>query len=431
MTTVKGAGLIRRYTIVFWVVFLVVGVTRITDEIGTTTTPLFIDDLTGRVTDLTTVFLAAYLPATLIALFAGPLIDRVDRRLLLMAIDTVGGLGIAVLIYTAWRPENVFDPVLVTYLVMLVVGGVGTLYSMTLEAFLPDIVLPHHLATANSLILTTSEVATLAGPALAGIIAATIGFWAGYASTTIGALTGVVALAFLGGAIRRQRAAIAESRSAGGAHEKEDGGKRAPLLDRLRAGYRFLFADRLLRWALTSSAMANLTAGFMIATFPVLVREVVGISSIAGIGFSYSALGAGGIVGGLLSGWIGSRISSGRLLVAAFAVFTAMLGIILGVDLPAVGLGALGVMSGAGIIASIHIRTLRQLRTPTDLIGRVVSASQGISISALPIGALLGGWLVEATGSYATVFGGIVAMNVAVTVLLVMSPLRDDASLTG
>jgi hypothetical protein len=70
-------------------------------------------------------------------------------------------------------------------------------------------------------------------------------------------------------------------------------------------------------------------------------------------------------------------------------------------------------ISGLGIFFNINTGSLRQQIVPNHLLGRVVSIAGVLAWSAIPVGALAGGWAVERTGSVAlvyAVFGALVAM---------------------
>jgi hypothetical protein len=62
-------------------------------------------------------------------------------------------------------------------------------------------------------------------------------------------------------------------------------------------------------------------------------------------------------------------------------------------------------ISGLGIFFNINTTSLRQQIVPNHLLGRVMSIAGVLAWSAIPVGALAGGWAVERTGSVALVYG--------------------------
>jgi MFS family permease len=60
---------------------------------------------------------------------------------------------------------------------------------------------------------------------------------------------------------------------------------------------------------------------------------------------------------------------------------------------------------GLGIMFNINTGSLRQAIVPGHMLGRVISVAMVIAWSANPLGALVGGWVIERTGSVALVYG--------------------------
>ena len=67
-------------------------------------------------------------------------------------------------------------------------------------------------------------------------------------------------------------------------------------------------------------------------------------------------------------------------------------------------------ISGLGIFFNINTGSLRQQIVPNHLLGRVLSIAGVLAWSAIPLGALAGGWAVQRTGSVALVYGVIGAL---------------------
>ena len=74
-------------------------------------------------------------------------------------------------------------------------------------------------------------------------------------------------------------------------------------------------------------------------------------------------------------------------------------------------------ISGLGIFFNINTASLRQQIVPNHLLGRVISIAGVLAWSAIPVGALAGGWAVERSGSVSLVYGVIGAL-VALVFLL-------------
>lgn len=82
----------------------------------------------------------------------------------------------------------------------------------------------------------------------------------------------------------------------------------------------------------------------------------------------------------------------------------------------ALGLVLWAAISGLGLFFNINTTSLRQQIVPSHLLGRVVSIAGVLAWSAIPLGALIGGWAIEATDDVALVYAVIGALTFVVAV---------------
>ena len=89
-------------------------------------------------------------------------------------------------------------------------------------------------------------------------------------------------------------------------------------------------------------------------------------------------------------------------------------------------------MSGLGLFFNINTTSLRQQIVPSHLLGRVVSIAGVLAWSAIPLGALLGGWAIAATDDVALVYGVIGGLTFMIALAFRFSALgRADDYLGG
>jgi predicted MFS family arabinose efflux permease len=88
-----------------------------------------------------------------------------------------------------------------------------------------------------------------------------------------------------------------------------------------------------------------------------------------------------------------------------------------------VALALWAAISGLGIFFNINTVSLRQQIVPNHLLGRVISIAGVLAWSAIPVGALVGGWAVERTGSVALVYGVIGAVVALIALAFSFGPL--------
>ena len=307
--------------------------------------------------DLGLVGLSQFLPFVLLVLPAGHLADSRDRRRILAACFALEAVCALLLLAFAARGLSSAAPV---FAVMVLFGTARAFAMPTGQALLPNLVDREQFGTAVALNSSTWQVATIAGPALGGLVylaGATVVY------ATVAVLLAVsVALLFL---VRRggERAAAPE----------------APSLKSLLSGLGFVWSRRPLLGAISLDLFGVLFGGAT-ALLPVYAADVLHVGP-AGLGVLRTAPGVGAAVCGIVLGLAPITRHVGRWMfggVAVFGLATILFGLSQWFWL---SLAALTVM-GAGDMVSVYIRHLLvQLETPDAIRGRV-SAVNAVFIGA-------------------------------------------------
>ena len=307
--------------------------------------------------DLGLVGLSQFLPFVLLVLPAGHLADSRDRRRILTACFALEALCALLLLAFAWRGLTSAAPV---FAVMVLFGTARAFAMPTGQALLPNLVDREQFGTAVALNSSTWQVATIAGPALGGVVylaGATVVY------ATVAALLAMsVALLFL---VRRggERASAPE----------------APSLKSLLSGLGFVWSRRPLLGAISLDLFGVLFGGAT-ALLPVYAADVLHVGP-AGLGVLRTAPGVGAALCGIVLGLAPITRNVGRWMFGGVAVF-GLATIVFGLSHWFwLSLAALAVM-GAGDMVSVYIRHLLvQLETPDAIRGRV-SAVNAVFIGA-------------------------------------------------
>ena len=307
--------------------------------------------------DLGLVGLSQFLPFVLLVLPAGQLADSRDRRRILAACFALEAVCALLLLAFAARGLSSAAPV---FAVMVLFGTARAFAMPTGQALLPNLVGREQFGTAVALNSSTWQVATIAGPALGGLVylaGATVVY------ATVAALLVVsVALLFM---VRRggERAAAPE----------------APSLKSLLSGLGFVWSRRPLLGAISLDLFGVLFGGAT-ALLPVYAADVLHVGP-AGLGVLRTAPGVGAAVCGIVLGLAPITRHVGRWMFGGVAVF-GLATIVFGLSQWFwLSLAALTVM-GAGDMVSVYIRHLLvQLETPDAIRGRV-SAVNAVFIGA-------------------------------------------------
>jgi MFS family permease len=132
------------------------------------------------------------------------------------------------------------------------------------------------------------------------------------------------------------------------------------------------------------------------------------------IAYLYSAGSLGVVVLALLAGPLRKRWGFSQAALGALMVNGALLVVIAFLHSFWVAAGVWAVLSGTGILFNINTGSLRQRIVPNQMLGRVMSIASVIAWSAIPVGAVAGGYIVQATGQVGLLFAGVGVLTVLI-----------------
>lgn len=354
------------------------------------------------------------LPWLVLTLLAGVLVDRVDRRRLLVVANAARAVAVGLLaVATATGTAGV----VVLYVAVFLVGAAETVVDNASLAVLPRLVGRERLDYANGRIFATQSVLNeLIGPPVGAALFAVA---ATAAMATGSAVFAVAAFAMF---LLPRRAGRSDV-DAGG--QLTGAGIGAQLVE----GLRYFWASRLLRVVAVMAGVGNLFAAATGGVLVLLVTGEFGLSP-AQYGVFLAAGAAGGISAGLVSERVVARLGAGPVIFLSIMLPAASYVVFVVSDSAWAGGAALAVDSFAGTVGSVVVTTLRQASVPEHLLGRVTSAYRMIALGAVPVGGLLGGALASAFGLRAPFLVGAIALAVFAVVLApVLTTRRLDAAI--
>ena len=350
--------------------------------------------LTGSELSLGVVTFASFLPVLLLSLGMGVLVDRFERRRLLLLTQSWFLLQAAALALLTALGVIQYSHVLL----LALFAGIGNALDMPArQSFYVDLVERDEMLNAIALNSSVFNGARVIGPAIGGLVVAAMGEAPAFGLNAISFVAVIGALLMM-----RLPAFVPPPRVGSGLAE-------------LRQGLAYLVQDRRVL-GLVSLVAAFSVFGFpYIVLLPVFAGEVLGTGA-AGLGGLLAAQGVGALASALGLAFTGERRSKGRMLLASRVLLpVAVLLLAVARTTPA-ALVALA-LGGYALINQLAItNTMIQLIVPDDLRGRVMSTYTWALGGFWPIGSLLTGWLAEGLGATRTVF--IVAGVSAVIALL-------------
>lgn len=345
--------------------------------------------LTNSATDLGYVIALQTLPVLILGPYGGVIADRVDKRRLMVFLQALMGLqALALGVLTITHTIRLWQ----VCVLAVVLGLNNTFENPSRQAFVLEMVGPDELRNAVTLNSVTVNAARAVGPAVAGVLIATVGvgecFMANAASF----------VAVVGSLVTMDKAALSPSPPT----ERARG--------QLREGVAYVRQNRRLAIPLIMMAMVGMLTYEYQVSLPVLARQTFhGNSAI--YGFMTAAMGIGAVVGGL---WTAARGSTGlRPLVIAVSGFGAVT--LLAALAPDLGLELAALMFvGWGSVAFLSLgNSTLQLNSEATMRGRVMALWAVAFLGSTPIGGPAIGWIIRMTNPRIGLLVGAVTCFVA------------------
>lgn len=377
--------------------------THAADQLALATLPLTATLVLGAGPDLLGLLVAAQSAAwLLVSLPAGAWIDRLPRRRMLIVALALGLAASLVAVAAA-----------ATGLVLLlgfaaIAGASGTVvYVLTAVSLLPGLVAPGDLSHANARLELARALVSLAAPFAAGLLAQHLSPTWGYALAALGA---ALALACV----------LALPKGTAPA----SGIARPTLASAIRVGTAFVVGNGLLRGISLCAVFWNFAFFALLAVWAPLALGPLGLDP-AHMGLAQSAYGAGLILGALMA-----PVTARRLPPFVTLIFGPAVSIVAAILFLAAPSGSGFVLAAAGyflvgfgpMLWLICQTTVRQLVTPSPLMGRVNATVQTAIYGVRPLGALAGGFVAAQAGLPAALLMIAVAFALS-TLVIILSPL--------
>lgn len=379
------------------------------NQVSSIALPLLVLALTGSAAQAGAVSAVRLLPYTVLFLPAGAMIDRWNRRSVMMLADAMRGVALGTV------PIAFFSGHLAIWLLYAAVLAEGTgfvFYTIAQIASLPRIVAAEQLASATAMNEGSHSFGTLVGPGLGGWIVSlgrTIvsGAIVGLGVDAVSYFASVLSLVFIRTSFQAERTTATA----------------APLVQQIRTGLAFLLGHPHLR------VLALLGANIGLFIIPadlaaiVLSRSELHFSAQV-IGLIFSAGGLGALVGSAVAPWFKRSFKLSHV--------TYLAVIVEGLSVAAMAVTSSAVVLGAGMLVetmmipiyNVSQATYRLRLIPDELQGRVNSVIRLFPVASQPAGVAAAGFLIGVTGPR-PVLAVIAAGLVASALLVRLTSLRN------
>lgn len=375
--------------------------------------PLLVASLTASPGAVGAAVVAQQLPWLLFSLFSGVVVDRLDRRRLVIVVNLCRSVVLATL--TVLIALDV-APLAWVYVTLFLLGTGETLADNAVGALTVAAVRNEDLGQANAKIAVTFTLGNqLAGPPLGALL-----FAFGSALPF-----GFHAIAFAVAATLLWKTSLHP------ANEPAEGPPVAVasrVLADLRDGLRWVRHHPALRILVISIGLIDFVFGVAFATWVLYGTRILGLTDFQ-FGLLITSSAVGGLAGPAVYGWAEPRFGKPALVRFGMA-FEAVVHLALATTPPA--WVVYGVMAAFGVHTMVWgaaFTTLRQQATPAGLLGRVTSVYMTASVGGAAIGSLVGALVAEYFGLTIGFWIGFIAMSgVAAFSWRSLAALETDSS---
>jgi len=261
------------------------------------------------------------------------------------------------------------------YLLVVILGALVIFYDPALRVMLPTLVSDDALPAANSALQASLQFSTIVGTSLAGVALATFGAPIALMLDGLSFLIAALALCFV-----RFPSASLQTASL----------RVRQVLHDMIDGLRYVFSTQKVLMLTVLGFSINLVLSPVNVIFPIFSRDVLG-GGVEGFGFLASAIATGMLLGSIIAGVTGNRLSYTQAVLIGLLGMTLMLG---GLSLTRTLVPALLIVAGLGMMApliQVHLVTQLQRAVPHNYQGRVFATLNTLITLATPLAATLAG----------------------------------------
>lgn len=348
--------------------------------------PWFVLTTTGSASLTALVVFFNFLPLVLAGFFGGVVVDRLGFRTASVVADLASAAAVAAIpLLHATIGIELWQLMTLVFLGALLDAPGATARA----ALIPDLVelAGSRLERASGIRGAIQQSSILIGAPIGGVLVATVGatnaLWLNSASFLVSAAL----------------VALFVPRPAKQATPEEPG----RFFTELTEGLRFIWSQRLLRALTLTVLVSNLIEAPFPVVMSVFAKDEYG--SAASLGLMYGVFGGAGLIGSLTYSAVGHRWPRRRTLVVCFSAIPLVYLVMATSPTLPVALAVLAVVGLAAGPLNPLLFTVTAELVPVDLRGRVFGAVRAGAWSAIPLGILLGGLLVETVGVAATFLG--------------------------
>ncbi|MCA9889333.1 MAG: MFS transporter [Anaerolineae bacterium] len=353
-------------------------------------------------------------PILLFSLVAGVWVDRLPRRPIMIASD-IGRMILLLTVPLAALTGHLSMPLL--YIVTIGLSMLTLFFNVAYRSVLPGLVSREHLLEGNTKLATSSSLAEVGGPAIAGLLVERL---TAPIAIILDALTFLISALSLGLMRKAEPPSVK--------HQPES------MRRAMRTGFDVILHDPILRALVIAHTLRAFFGSFFAALYSLYVIRELGLTPLA-LGIIIGAGGVGALIGSVLAERVTQKYGIGTIL-TLLPLLSAPLGLLTplaaGPPLLAAGMLMIPQLFGDAMwaIHGINEISLQQALIPDHLLGRANATVFFLSQGIAPIGALLAGAIASASSARFTLLIAIMGFF-CIAVWLLTTPVRQVQAVSG
>ena len=356
-------------------------VSQIGDRFYMLALSLMVLETTGSAAKMGVVLFAGMLPIVAVGLFAGVVVDRVNRKKIIITTDILRGIIVSIVSILYLHGSLTFEMILLSQVFL---GINSAFFNPAIPSVIPMMVEKADLSKANAKTQFISGFSNIAGPALGGILVSLHGYLIVFALNAFSYFASALFECFL---------KIAPIKS--DQHER--------FSSAFKEGYRYIYSDQKLLIILFMVFIIHFFVGSIEVSIPVIANQLPGKGA-ANMGYIQTAFGTGAVIMALFLSnvSIGARESFMLFMAVAFiGLFLFFIGIS-GHAAPyiLISLVLFLLLSSSIILAGTSFQSLIQKKTETGMTGRVFGVVSSVGNFSIPFAMLVYGFLLEYVNCY-------------------------------
>jgi len=340
---------------------------------------------------------AASLPTLFLSLFGGVIVDRYDRKRILLWTQSASMLLALVLGGLTISGVITLEAILV---LAFLLGCVGSVATPAIQAFLSEMVSREQLRSAVALNSAIFNASRVVGPAIAGVMIAWTGAGAAFIVNGLSYIAVILALLAIRTASRR--------------HIPDPG--QSPF-ESISEGLGYTWQHPLLRTIILYVAVVSVFGWSFMSMLPVVAKNTFGMGA-EGMGYLFSAFGTGSLTGTVLVSVLARKVRSSVMVIGGIMLFSVSLTAFTFASGELLAMIFLFI-AGIGMLSAFATMTA----TVQELVderfrGRVMSIYLMVLMGFIPIGNIEVGALAELVGTSVAIRTGSVLVGIATLLLL-------------